>query len=124
MSSLELLARRGLLLANLPSSDFRPRIVLALDRRAGNAPQHRQLARMRQRVCHRALEQPLDGYAEWLVAREVFVERRERAEEAVAIGVPRLRWRVLPPLRAARHRQCPIEEITHVGEDLRRCTTS
>src|ERR1700741_2880363 len=66
-TSVELDARRRLRGAERPRGDGGCRIVLALDRPAGEPAEHRQLAGVRQRIGNRALEQALGGPAERLV---------------------------------------------------------
>src|SRR3954451_7213922 len=58
-SLVELAARRRLIRVHAANRDFRARIVLALDWRARQSPQQRELADVGERVGDGALKQPL-----------------------------------------------------------------
>src|SRR5438034_142671 len=99
--------RRRLLRADAAGDDVRLEIVLARDRRAGEAAEHRELAAVRDRIGDRALEELLLVAREGSVGREKVVEFLRGGEETFAFGGPRLRRRVVPLPFAARHRIRP-----------------
>src|SRR5438270_965597 len=74
---------------------------------------------MRQRVGDRALKELLGRHSEQRVAREIIIERFERAEESGAVRLPFLAGRVDPALVPFCHRERPIEQIAQVRENLR-----
>src|SRR5258706_9364642 len=65
--SVEFDSRRGLRDAHRPHSNHRLRVILSFDRTARQPPKHRELARVGERICDRALEQPFDRPLERLV---------------------------------------------------------
>src|SRR5882672_6481428 len=86
--SVEFHAWSRLCQAKLAGSDRRFRIILTFHRRAREAAEHRQLARVSQGVGQRALEEPLDRPAERLVGGKVRVEGLERGDESCCLLIP------------------------------------
>src|SRR5436305_2045460 len=121
---IELRPRDRLLSADASCGDIGAGVVLRANGSAGEATQHRELARVRERVGNGALKEPFEGCPEWRIAGEIVVERLERAEEAGAIRVPRLAGRVAPALLSLGHRERPLEQIAHVRENLRGSATA
>lgn len=112
--------RDRLFLANAAGDDIGFEIVLAEDGRAGEAAEHGNLADVREGVGDRALEEASQSAIKWLSRSKTVVEFFYGAVEAVDFGVPRERHGVVPGLLALRDGESPIEQIAHVGEDLRR----
>src|SRR5207244_3341385 len=90
---------RRLLRADASGDDIGAVVALALDRRAVDAAQHRELSGMGQGVGDRSLEQAGQLVVERRGRGEQAVERRERCEEALAFPVPRQRLGVVPARR-------------------------
>jgi hypothetical protein len=97
------------------------RIVLAAHRSAREAAEHRQLARVRQSVSNRTLEQTFRRPAERLTRGEIRIERCECGEKARDLVLPWHRCRIVPRVMTAREAERPIEEVAHVRENLRGC---
>src|SRR5437868_8011898 len=113
--SVELHPRTRLLRSDASRGDVRLEIVLALHGRAREAPEHRDLADVRQCVRDRPLEQLLDGAAERLLRGESLVESAETLEEARRLRFPRDRLRGVPRGLATSERARPVQEVAHVG---------
>src|SRR5258708_31746850 len=111
ISRSELAARRRLLATDPSRSDVGLVVVLGPDRRLGETTQHRYLSDVGQRVGDRPLEKPLRRNVERRVGLEIVVEPLQRLEKTCDLRVPLERRRVVPPLRALRTPQRPVQEI-------------
>ena len=105
---------------DLPNGDGRNVEVFAAGGRASQAPQHRKLACMGERVGDGALHQALNGRVDGIGRCEVRIEGRESGEEALLLLRPGEGLRVVPCGIALSHGKRPEEEVAHVGEDLHR----
>ena len=79
---------------------------------------------MRKRISDRSLKERLRGYLEWLAGGEVVVEGFQGSEKADFFIRPRARWGIVPALTSLHRAERPIEQITHVGEDLNGLATA
>ena len=66
----------------------------------------------------------LGGHAEGCIGREVSVEREKRSVKPLDFLSPRLRLGLHPVGLSLRHAEGPVEEITHVRDDLHRSASS
>jgi hypothetical protein len=117
--SFKLTAGHRLFEAQPTGDNVRLVIVFAEDRRAREAAEHGDLANVVERIGNGALEEAFERAVERLARGEVVVKPFCGGEETVDFGVPRQGPRVVPGLIAFGDRQGPVEEIAHMGEDLR-----
>ena len=94
-------------------------IILAENRRAGEAPQHSDLAYVIERVRDGTLKETFSGTVERFGRSQVIVELLQRGEKAVDFCVPRQRRGVPPRFFALCDRQRPVQNIAHMRENLR-----
>jgi len=111
---------RGLWLvrADLAAGDGGDVEVFALDGRTGEPAEHGELADVGESVCDGTLEEAVGGRLEGCSGGEERVKGCEGSEEALLLRGPGERLRVMPALAALGDGECPIEEVSHVGEDL------
>ena len=102
------------------NGDFRFVIVFALDGSAGEAPEHGNLADVGERVSDRALEKAFRGNMQHLAGGKIVVELFDGGEETLHFCRPRQGRGVVPGLVARSDGQSPVEEVAHMGKDLRR----
>src|SRR5450755_1629186 len=119
-SSVELAPGRLLAFPDPARGDVRAEVVFALDRRPGEAPQHRDLPDVRERIGNRTLKDFRGRKSERRVGREARVECLESREESRDVRFPGRRRRFLPLVLAAGERESPVEEIADVRENLTR----
>lgn len=101
-----------------PGRNLRDVEIFTAHRRSGQPAQHRDLPDVRQRIGNRPLKQLLGPRFERAVGSQIVFECFERGKEAVYFVMPCQRLRIAPLLLAARDRQCPIEKIPDVRQDL------
>ena len=99
-SLLELTLRLGLLRANSAYGDFRPEVILAPHRAAGQAAQHGNLADVSEGISDRALKQTFHGASEWRLGSKTLVKSFQRGKEASRSLFPGERRGIVPSLFA------------------------
>src|SRR5712671_4741659 len=75
---------------------------------------------MRERIGNRALKKFLRSDSERCVRRKVRVERLEGRVKPTHLVSPLERIALLVVPASLRHAECPIEEISHVSQELER----
>ena len=106
--------------ADAANGDVRLEIVFAEDGGTAEAAEHGDLADVSQSVGKAALENGFFRGVQRFGGSEVVVKLFCGGEEALDFGVPGERRGVVPGLFSLRDGESPIEEITHVRENLRR----
>src|SRR5262245_20179166 len=105
--------------ADAASFNLRARVVLAFDGSAGNPPQHRQLAHVRERIGDRPLKETFAGCIERAIGSKIVIETLQSCMKSLDFLIPWQRFSVVPGLVAFRNRQRPIKQVAYVGENLR-----
>src|SRR5205814_5644927 len=109
---------RSLFQADAAGDDVRPEVAFAANGRAGEAPEHGDLADVRERVRDGALEELLDRRFERGIRGEVSVKGLEGSKESANSFLPTKGWTVVPFFLAASDGKRPIHQVCQVREDL------
>ena len=115
---IEFAAGRGLLRADAAGDDIRLRVIFAANWRAGEAPEQRQLADVRQRIGDRALKEFFRRAGERGIGGEIIIESLYGGEETPGAFVPSEWGGIVPVLFAVGLAERPVEQISQVREDL------
>ena len=95
-------------------------VIFAANGRAGQTAKDGELADVRQRIRHGALEYLLGLFAERCARGQVSIERGQRFVESLDALLPRHHRRIVPFRLSLRLRKRPINQIAQVRENLPR----
>src|SRR5208283_651623 len=88
------------------------------NRSAGEAPEQRELAHVRERIRDRALKKFLGRAGKRRIGGEIIIERFYGCEETLSAFIPSERRGIVPVLFAVGLAERPVEQISQMREDL------
>jgi hypothetical protein len=112
--------RRSLIGTHPSSDDMCFVVILSAHRHACQAPQHRDLSDMRERIGYRSLEELFGRFVHRLLRSQICFECLKSRKETPDFGIPWKRIRITPLLLALRDRKSPLHQVTDMCENLAR----